>query len=60
VVLRWLVQRDLTVVPHSADPGRQRTNADLFGFALSDADVAAIDAIEQRPVKQDPATWEEF
>lgn len=61
VVLRWLLQRDIASVPHSANPARQRTNADLFGFALTGADLAAIDALESgRPVKQDPATWEEF
>jgi 2,5-diketo-D-gluconate reductase A len=54
------VQHDLTVVPHSGDPARQRTNADLFGFALTAADMAVLDSIEQRPVQQDPATWEEF
>jgi 2,5-diketo-D-gluconate reductase A len=60
VVLRWLVQHGLTVVPHSGDPARQRTNADLFGFALTAEDLAALDSVEQRPVQQDPATWEEF
>ncbi|WP_433050547.1 aldo/keto reductase [Dactylosporangium sp. CS-033363] len=60
VVLRWLLQRDLTVVPHSGSPERQRTNADLFGFELTPADLAAFDEVPQSPVKQDPATWEEF
>ncbi|WP_432830128.1 aldo/keto reductase [Dactylosporangium sp. CA-092794] len=61
VVLRWLVQRDITSVPHSSDPDRQRTNADLFGFELTAQDMAAIDALDTGvPVKQDPATWEEF
>jgi hypothetical protein len=32
---------------------------DLFGFALTAADMAGLDSIEQRPVQQDPATWEE-
>ncbi|WP_426507005.1 aldo/keto reductase [Dactylosporangium sp. McL0621] len=60
VVLRWLVQRGLTVVPHSSDPERQRANADLFGFELTGEDMAAVDSVAQLPVKQDPATWEEF
>ncbi|WP_433079699.1 aldo/keto reductase [Dactylosporangium sp. CA-052675] len=60
VVLRWLLQRQVTVVPHSSNPSRQRANADLFGFELSAADLAVVDSVAQVPVKQDPATWEEF
>ncbi|MEV8515766.1 aldo/keto reductase [Dactylosporangium sp. NPDC051484] len=61
VVLRWLLQRDVTVIPHSGSPDRQRTNADLFGFELTADDMAAIDALDTCvPVKQDPRTWEEF
>ncbi|GAA3450787.1 aldo/keto reductase [Dactylosporangium matsuzakiense] len=60
IVLRWLLQKDIAVVPHSASPQRQRTNADLFGFTLTAEDVAAIDGVKQLPVKQDPANWEEF
>ncbi|WP_432978274.1 aldo/keto reductase [Dactylosporangium sp. CA-233914] len=61
VVLRWLLQRDITVVAHSGDPGRQRANADLFGFELTAEDMTAVDAVDAGiPVKQDPATWEEF
>ncbi|MFG2040907.1 aldo/keto reductase [Dactylosporangium sp. NPDC048998] len=61
VVLRWLLQRNVTVVPHSGDPGRQHTNADLFGFELTTDDMTAINALDTGvPVKQDPRTWEEF
>ena len=61
VVLRWLIDRDITTVPHSTNPQRQRLNADLFGFTLEPADVAAVTAIDVgKPVKQDPRTWEEF
>ncbi|SNS73578.1 Aldo/keto reductase [Asanoa hainanensis] len=61
VVLRWLVDRDITSVPASTNPERQRLNADIFGFELEPADVAAVTAIDVgKPVKQDPRTWEEF
>jgi 2,5-diketo-D-gluconate reductase A len=61
VVLRWLIERDIATIPHSANPSRQRLNADLFGFGLDPADVAAITALDVgAPVKQDPTTWEEF
>ncbi|GIF46049.1 2,5-diketo-D-gluconate reductase A [Asanoa ferruginea] len=61
VVLRWLIERDITTTPHSSNPDRQRLNADIFEFSLEPADVAAITALDVgAPVKQDPKTWEEF
>ena len=47
VVLHWHVQQGLVAIPKSADPERQRLNLDVFGFALSAAEMAAIDALEQ-------------
>ena len=39
IVLRWHVQVGSTPIPKSADPDRQRENADVFGFALTDDEV---------------------
>jgi 2,5-diketo-D-gluconate reductase A len=47
VVLRWHVQLDSTPIPKSADPERQRENADVFDFALTDDEVSAISALER-------------
>ncbi|MDT7705285.1 MAG: 2,5-diketo-D-gluconate reductase [Pseudonocardiales bacterium] len=61
VVLRWHVQLGAVPIPKSADPQRQRTNLDLFGFALDDAQVAALSGLERGRIwGQDPATHEEF
>lgn len=61
VVLRWHVQLDATPIPKSADPARQRENADVFGFALTDDEVAAISALESgRLWGADPDTHEEM
>lgn len=46
VVLRWHIQRGFIVFPKSVRPERLRENADIFDFALSDAEIAAIDAID--------------
>ncbi|QAY64879.1 aldo/keto reductase [Xylanimonas allomyrinae] len=46
-VLRWHVQRGDVVFPKSATPERIVENADIFGFTLDDADVAAIDALDR-------------
>lgn len=45
VVLRWQVQQGFVAVPKSADPGRQVENLSVFGFSLSEEQMAAIDAL---------------
>jgi 2,5-diketo-D-gluconate reductase A len=42
VVLRWLIQRDVVVIPKSVRAERMRENIDVFDFALSDDDMARI------------------
>ncbi|ADP80077.1 aldo/keto reductase [Pseudofrankia inefficax] len=42
VVLRWHLQRDVVPIPKSATPSRQRENLDVFGFTLTDAELAAL------------------
>jgi 2,5-diketo-D-gluconate reductase A len=46
VVLRWHIQKGFIVFPKSVRPERLRENADIFDFALSDAEMAAIDALD--------------
>ena len=61
VVLRWHVQLGSTPIPKSADPDRQRENADVFGFALTADEVEAISALERgRLWDGDPNTHEEM
>ncbi len=48
VVLRWHLQHGIAVIPKSAHPDRIAANIDLFGFELTDAQVAAIDALSAR------------
>lgn len=45
-VIRWHLQHGVAVIPKSVHEERIRRNADVFGFALSDADMARIDALE--------------
>ena len=47
VLLRWCVQRDLVVIPKSTHRDRIEQNAQIFDFALSDEDMAALDALDQ-------------
>jgi 2,5-diketo-D-gluconate reductase A len=45
VVLRWHLQHDITVIPKSARPERIAVNLDLFGFALTAGQMAALDGL---------------
>ena len=42
VVLRWLIQRDVVVIPKSVRPDRMAENLDVFDFELSAAEMALI------------------
>ncbi|MGX1701915.1 aldo/keto reductase [Microbacterium sp. NPDC055357] len=46
VVLRWHIQKGNIVFPKSVNPDRLRENFRIFDFALSDAQMAAIDALD--------------
>jgi 2,5-diketo-D-gluconate reductase A len=46
VVLRWLIQRDVIVIPKSVRRERMAENFDVFGFALSDDEMARIAAMD--------------
>ncbi|QEP07319.1 MULTISPECIES: aldo/keto reductase [Glutamicibacter] len=46
VTLRWHVQSGRAAAPKSADPQRQRENLDIFDFHLTQAEIAAIDAMD--------------
>lgn len=59
-VLRWHVQLGAVPVPKSADPERQRANLDVFGFELTEEDMARIGERPHRRIGGDPETHEEF
>ena len=47
MLLRWALQKGVTVIPKSVTQGRIASNARLFDFELSAADVAALDALDE-------------
>jgi 2,5-diketo-D-gluconate reductase A len=42
VVLRWLIQRDVVVIPKSVRPERMAENFDVFDFTLTDDEMTRI------------------
>lgn len=63
VVLRWQVQLGNVPLPKSSNPGRQANNLDVFDFALTEDEMAAISALHQpdgRLFDGDPTTHEEM
>jgi diketogulonate reductase-like aldo/keto reductase len=46
VVLRWHIEHGFSAIPKSVKPARIAENVDVFGFALTSEDVAAIDALD--------------
>lgn len=58
VVLRWHVQHGRVAIPKSAHRERQRENLDVFDFALTQPQLAAIDALETgAPPRLDSDTY---
>lgn len=46
-VIRWHLQNSLVVIPKSTHRERMTANADVVGFTLDDAHMAALDALDQ-------------
>jgi diketogulonate reductase-like aldo/keto reductase len=58
VILRWHIENGTIIIPKSVHRERQIENASLFGFSLSGAEHAAIDALDS-PTRagHDPMTF---
>jgi 2,5-diketo-D-gluconate reductase A len=60
VILRWHVQRGAIPIPKSAAPARQAANLDVFGFALTETEMAALAGFGHRRLGGNPDTHEEY
>ncbi|MBC6493705.1 aldo/keto reductase [Microbacterium sp. 4-7] len=47
IVLRWHLQQGRIVIPKSVTPARIAENLDVFGFELTDDELAAVDRLER-------------
>lgn len=64
IMLRWHIQRGIVVIPKSTHIERMRENFNVFDFALSDDDMAAIRSLDKKTSSffshQDPKMVEWF
>ncbi len=59
ITLRWGVQRGCAVIPKTQTPTRLAENLALFDFALTAAEMTAIDALDRRRRFNDPGHFGE-
>ena len=46
VMLRWLLQRDIVVIPKTVHKARMQENIDVFDFTLDEDDMKAIRTLD--------------
>lgn len=47
IILRWLLQRGIVVIPKSVHKARMRENIDVFDFELSEADMQLMSSLDK-------------
>ncbi|MBB1069976.1 aldo/keto reductase [Limosilactobacillus sp. RRLNB_1_1] len=64
VILRWLLQRGITVIPKSVHQKRMAENIDVFDFELSDDDMKKMAGLDKKESQffdhRDPVTIEQI
>ncbi|RXI77933.1 aldo/keto reductase [Levilactobacillus suantsaii] len=64
VILRWLLQRGITVIPKSVHPDRMAENLAVFDFELSDTEMTTLAGLDRQESQffdhRDPVTIEQI
>lgn len=64
VILRWLLQRGIVVIPKSVHRNRMDENIDVFDFQLTDKDMQAIASLDKQESQffdhRDPVTIDQI
>jgi len=50
ILIRWVLQQDMIVLPKSTNPERIRQNGDVFDFTISGEDVAYLESFNENLV----------
>lgn len=56
-MLRWGIQRGTAVIPKTTNPDRLKENLALFDFELSEAEMAALSALNRDRRFNDPGVF---
>lgn len=48
VLLRFLTQKGISVIPRSTKPGHIKENIDLFGFKLTNEEMTQLSALDRK------------
>ena len=59
IVLRWALQRGTVAIPKTQQPARLKENLAVFDFALSDAELESVSALNRPRRFNDPAEFGE-
>ena len=46
-MVRWGLQKQLTIIPKSANPERIRENSDVFNFELNEKQMQRLDDLDE-------------
>lgn len=57
VVLRWGIERNVSIIPKSSNPGRLQENLELFDFSLNDQEMKDISALNRNQRFNDPGEF---
>jgi diketogulonate reductase-like aldo/keto reductase len=56
ILIRWVLQHDIVVIPKSANPKRIEENADVFDFEIEQKEMEKLDSLnEDFRVSWDPS-----
>ncbi len=58
MLIRWSIQLGNVVIPRAATPDRMAENIDVFGFELTDAEMATLGGLDDGTrFRPDPDTF---
>eukprot|EP00929_Paragymnodinium_shiwhaense_P095495 TRINITY_DN56673_c0_g1_i1.p4 TRINITY_DN56673_c0_g1~~TRINITY_DN56673_c0_g1_i1.p4 ORF type:complete len:162 (+),score=28.47 TRINITY_DN56673_c0_g1_i1:654-1139(+) len=53
VLLRWALERNVSVIPGTGNPKHMKENLNLYGFTLSSEELTRIDELRSNPIADD-------